>query len=90
VVIVSKDSTNIVLQKLALDMFSTCLQYNVNIIMVWIPRSENDNADILSRIADNDDCSIFQYIFQMIEYIWGPYVDWFASLHNFKLKIFLF
>jgi hypothetical protein len=65
--IVYKGSTKTVLQKLALDMFSTCLKYNINFDMVWIPRSENDKADILSRIVDNNDWSISEYIFQMIE-----------------------
>jgi hypothetical protein len=42
--IVSKGSTKTVLQVLALDIFSACLKFNVNIDMVWIPRSENDRA----------------------------------------------
>ena len=37
----------------------------------------------------NDQWSISEYIFQMMEYNWGPHeVDWFASDHNFKLKVF--
>ena len=70
-------------------MFSTCFKYNINIDMVWIPGSENDKAYFLSRIVDNDDWSISEYIFQMIEYNWGPHeVDCFASDHNFKLRVF--
>ena len=65
--IVSKDSTKTVLQKLALDIVSTCLKYNINIDMVWIAGLENDKADFLSCIVDNDDWSISEYIFQMIE-----------------------
>ena len=61
--IVGKGSTKTVLHKLALDMFSTCLKYNVNIDMVLIPRSENDKADFLSHIVDIDDWSISGYIF---------------------------
>jgi hypothetical protein len=38
VIIVSKGSTKTVLQELALDIFSACLKFNVNIDMVWIPR----------------------------------------------------
>jgi hypothetical protein len=34
--IVSKGSTKTVLQELALDIFSACLKFNVNIDMVWI------------------------------------------------------
>ena len=41
--IVSKRSTKSVLQKLALDIFSTCIKHNVSIDMVWIPHTENDS-----------------------------------------------
>jgi hypothetical protein len=85
----SKDRTKTVLQKLVLGMLSTCFKYNINIDMVWIPGSENDKADFLSCIVDNDDWSISEYIYQIIEFNWGPHeVDWFASDHNFKLKVF--
>ncbi|CAC5359726.1 unnamed protein product [Mytilus coruscus] len=53
--IVSKGSTKTVLQNLALDIFSACLKYNVNIDIVWIPRTQNEKADFLSRIVDHDD-----------------------------------
>ncbi|VDI23314.1 Hypothetical predicted protein [Mytilus galloprovincialis] len=61
--IVSKGSTKSVLQKLALDIFSTCITHNVNIDMVWIPRTENERADYLSRIIDLDDWAIFEFVF---------------------------
>ncbi|CAC5391899.1 unnamed protein product [Mytilus coruscus] len=74
---------------LALDIFSACLKYNVNIDIVWIPRTQNEKADFLSRIVDHDDWGISYYIFQLIESLWGPHeVDWFASDHNFKLLVF--
>ncbi|CAC5396382.1 unnamed protein product [Mytilus coruscus] len=53
--IVSKGSTKTILQNLALDIFSACLKYNVNIDIVWIPRTQNEKADFLSRIVDHDD-----------------------------------
>ena len=87
--IVSKGSTKTVLQELALDIFSACLKFNVNIDMVWIPRSENDRADYLSIICDHDDWGISDVIFELVESLWGPHeVDWFASDHNYKLVIF--
>ncbi|CAC5423237.1 unnamed protein product [Mytilus coruscus] len=87
--IVSKGSTKTILQNLALDIFSACLKYNVNIDIVWIPRTQNEKADFLSRIVDHDDWGISYYIFQLIESLWGPHeVDWFASDHNFKLLVF--
>jgi hypothetical protein len=43
----------------------------------------------LSCIVDNDDWSISESIYQIITFNWGPHkVDWFASDHNFKLKVF--
>ncbi|VDI48143.1 Hypothetical predicted protein [Mytilus galloprovincialis] len=87
--IVSKGSTKSVLQKLALDIFSTCIKHNVNIDMVWIPRTENERADYLSRIIDSDDWAISEFVFQIVESLWGPHeVDWFASDDNFKLHVF--
>ena len=84
--IVSKGSTKTVLQELALDIFSACLKFNVNIDMVWIPRSENDRADYLSRICDHDDWGISDVIFELVESLWGPHeVDWYASDHNYIL-----
>ena len=57
--------------------------------MVWIPKTENDKADFLSRILDHYDWGISEFIFQFVEALWGPHeVDWFASDHNFKLKVF--
>jgi hypothetical protein len=55
--------------------------------MVWIPRSENDKADYLSRICDHDDWGISDVIFELVESLWGPHeVNWFASDHNYKSK----
>ena len=66
VIIVSKDRTKTILQKLALGMLSTCFKYNINIDMVWIPGSENDKDEFLSCIVDNDHWSISEYIYQII------------------------
>ncbi|VDI24913.1 Hypothetical predicted protein [Mytilus galloprovincialis] len=61
--IVSKGSTKTILQNLALDIISVCLEYNVNIDIVWIPRTLNEKADFLSRFVDHDDWGISYYIF---------------------------
>ena len=43
----------------------------------------------MSCIVDNDDWSISEYIYQIISFNWEPHeVDWFASEHNFRLKVF--
>ena len=87
--IVSKGSTKTVLQKLSLDIFNACIKHSVNIDIVWIPRTENERADYLSRIVDSDDWGISEFVFQIVETLWGPHeVDWFASDDNYKLIVF--
>ncbi|CAG2198047.1 unnamed protein product [Mytilus edulis] len=87
--IVSKGSTKTILQNLALDIFAARLKYNVNIDIVWIPRTLNEKANFLSRIVDHDDWGISYYICRLIESLWGPHeVDWFILIHVFKLLVF--
>ena len=46
------------LQNLALD-FTTCLSNRITVDILWIPRTENREADAISRIINYDD---FQYL----------------------------
>lgn len=86
---VGKVSTKSVLQRLALDIFSTCIKHNVNIDMIGIPRTENESADYVSRIIDSDNWVISELVFQIVESLWGPHVvHWFASDDNFKWNVF--
>jgi len=41
--------------------------------MEWIPRSENDQADFLSRLYDPDDWGLSWSTFHTIDRIWGPH-----------------
>ena len=43
------------LQKLALDIFSLCLNNNISIYLEWIPRNLNEIADAISKFIDYDD-----------------------------------
>ena len=57
--------------------------------MEWIPRSQNDRADYLSRIIDSDDWGISNDLFNFIKDKFGHIeVDWFASSHNAKVNCF--
>ena len=57
--------------------------------MEWIPRSQNDQADFLSRIFDSDDWRLSPLSFQHIDLVWGPHsVDRFANHVNAKLPRF--
>ena len=57
--------------------------------MEWIPRTENEKSDYLSRILDFDDWGISFVLLDMIQQrYWPLQVDWFASNYNAKLPKF--
>lgn len=77
------------LQNEAVEIFNICLSRRVSIDMEWIPRTENEQADFISKIEDPDDWGISVDIFQKIELLWGPHsIDRFANFRNTKLARF--
>ena len=53
----------------------------------WIPRSENEQADILSKYVDKDDWKLHPNIFNYLNNLWGPHtVDRLASHYNNQIN----
>lgn len=46
------------LQLIASDIFQSCSYNKITLIPKWIPRSENQEADLISRQTDRDDWGI--------------------------------
>lgn len=87
--ILQKGSRKDYLHKMALSVFSACLRYNIHLNLVWIPRSENERADFLSRMVDTGDWRISDCFFEFVNSLWGPStIDRFANLKNTKLPRF--
>ena len=61
------------LQQEVLSIFNLCCANNISIEMEWIPRSQNEQSDFLSRFYDPDDWGLSQHIFTRIDQIWGPH-----------------
>ena len=77
------------LQLLAMDIFQLCLANHIVLDILWIPREENERADLLSRFIDKDDWSVNPSIFQIVNAKWGPHTfDRFASYYNAQLPRF--
>ncbi|CAG2207949.1 unnamed protein product [Mytilus edulis] len=55
--------------------------------MVWIPRTENERADYLSRIIDSDDWAISEFVFQIVESLWGPHEAFAGELQNLPVSL---
>ena len=76
------------LQDIALDIYKQCLNYNLSLDVEWIPRTENERADFISRIVDLT-TGISQDLFLYVDSLWGPHeIDWFANDDNHKLPVF--
>ena len=78
--IVKSGSTEVHLHKLAMDIFLLSKEHDVSIDIEWIPRSENEVADYLSKIVDFDDWCVKDSYFRAVESTWRPFtVDCFAN-----------
>ena len=71
--IVSSGSSKGDLQSEALSIFNICCSRGISIEMEWIPRTQNDKADFLSRICDSDDWGLSWNTFQNIDLVWGAH-----------------
>ena len=68
------------LHKLALEIFLFCKEYDIAIDVEWIPRSETEIADYLSKVVDYDDWSVKELYYRIAESLSGPFaVDCFAN-----------
>ncbi|VDH95207.1 Hypothetical predicted protein [Mytilus galloprovincialis] len=74
------------LQCLAFSIFNTCLLFNIDLSVAWVPRLQNCTADFVSKFFDFDDWGIHQRIFRYFDKLWGPFTcDLFASSNNYKV-----
>ena len=77
------------LQAEALTVFHLCVKHHLTIEPEWIPRRENQVADYLSRVVDEDDWMVHPMIFHQLDLMWGPHtVDRFANVNNRQLERF--
>ena len=85
-------SMNPLLQHFAESIFELCFKNNINLTVDWVPRNENQKADLISRLADRvdvDDWQISPEFFKILNEKWGPFsIDLFANYYNSKCKKF--
>ena len=87
--IVEVGSMKLDLHRLAIKIFQFCAKHRIQLDVQWIPRTDNEKADYISRLIDIDDWQITQEFFQILDNQWGPHtVDCFANFYNAKLDRF--
>ncbi len=83
--IIEKGSRKQHLNDISMRIYQSCVKYNINIIMKWIPRTENERADYLSNLLDVDDWGVTEEFFQKMDILFGKHdVDRFATFYNKK------
>ena len=87
--VLKKGSMKYELQELALYVANLCDSIPMELDVQWIPRSQNSEADLLSRQVDFDDWGVSPEFFKYVDSIWGPHtIDRFADEYNSKLPSF--
>ena len=64
--IINSGSTKEHLQKLAIDIYGLCVKNSIRLYTHWIPRDQNEIADIISKSIDTDNWSIDNETFNYI------------------------
>ena len=74
------------LHTIAVEIFQFCANNDIELELQWIPRTEIERADYISRIIDIDDWQISADCFKSLEECWGVHsVDCFANYYNKKV-----
>ena len=77
------------LHVIASRIFQFCANHCIQLDIQWLPRTELERADYISRIIDVDDWQLSTYCFNEIERVWGPHtIDCFANSYNKKVSRF--
>ena len=89
--IVEVGSMKLDLHRLAIKIFQFCAKHQIQLDVQWIPRTDNEKADYISRLIDIDDWQITQEFFQLIDNQWGPHtVDCFCQFLQCQARQVLF
>ena len=85
IAILNKGSMKKDLNSLATAIYKLCLEHAIDITLEWVPRQFNEQADILSKVIDQDDWSITDNVFQLYEKQFGGFtIDLFPNDKNKK------
>ena len=88
--IVSVGSSKFHLQSVAMSIFYFCHSNGISLEARWIPRSQNEKADLVSRFVDKDDWRINPSVYRLLDAKWCPHtVDRFATYYNAQLLRFI-
>ena len=69
----SNRSKTELVQELVVDIFKLCIEFNIRLFPEWIPRSDNQWANVVSKDLDRDDYMLHPDIFVILDVMWGAH-----------------
>jgi hypothetical protein len=76
-------------QRIALKIYWLIESLDARLLLEWVPREENKEADAVTRWFDRDDWQLNPRFFQLADRMWGPHsIDRFAGHNNHLLPVF--
>ena len=90
--VIEAGSMKLDLHRLASEISQFCAEHSILLEVQWVPRTENEKADYISRLqVDFDDWQITQDFFLSLGELWDPQaVDCFVIYYTIKLHSFSF
>ena len=87
--IIQVGSSNPHLQEEALEIHKLCGVHGIQLVAEWVPRTQNELADYLSKVVDVDDWQLHPQLFEKLDSMWGPHtLDCFASMRTKQIDRF--
>ena len=71
--IIEVGSMKLDLHRLTTKIFQFCAAHSIRLEVQWIPRTENEKADYISRLIDFDGWQITQDFFLNLDELWDPH-----------------
>ena len=85
----SNGSKTGLIHELVVDIFKLCIEFNIQLFPEWIPRSDNQWTDSVSKDLDRADYMLHPDIFTVLDVMWGPHsTDRFSSFHTRQIPRF--
>ena len=79
------------IQELVVEIFKLCIEFNIQLFPEWIPRSENQWVNVVSKDFDRDYYMLHPDIFAVLYVVWGPHsTDRFSSFYTGQIPRFCY
>jgi hypothetical protein len=75
------------IQGIIAEVVDICVREKISLLVEWIPREMNEQADYLSKLTTHYDFTLSDMAFKRVEGLWGPHtIDRFSSDESVRVR----